>query len=344
MAHLGGIISRGPGLTMIEATAILPEGRITPQDSGIWSDKHVEGEYGLRRIVEFAHSQNQKIAIQIAHAGRKASTVAPWLGMDVLATEEVGGWPSNVKGPSAVPYNKEHATPKELSLDDIEELKKAWGAAVKRAVKAGFDVIEIHNAHGYLLHSFLSPVSNKRTDRYGGSFENRVRLTLEIVEVSWKEMPESMPLFLRLSASDWLEYSGDESWIVEESAKLASLLAEKGVDLLDVSSGGNSPGQKIKGGPGYQAGFAKTIKKAVGDKLLVSAVGTITSGKQAQAIISGEGEQSMGSEELDLIAAGRMFQKNPGLVWDWAEDLGIQINVANQIRWGFGGRPGAPKK
>ncbi|PMD65466.1 putative mannose-1-phosphate guanyltransferase [Hyaloscypha bicolor E] len=344
MAHLGGIISRGPGLTMIEATAILPEGRITPQDSGIWSDKHVEGEYGLRRIVEFAHSQNQKIAIQIAHAGRKASTVAPWLGMDVLATEEVGGWPSNVRGPSAVPYNEEHATPKELSLDDIEELKKAWGAAVKRAVKAGFDVIEIHNAHGYLLHSFLSPVSNKRTDRYGGSFENRVRLTLEIVEVSRKEMPESMPLFLRLSASDWLEYSGKESWTVEESAKLASLLSEKGVDLLDVSSGGNSPGQKIKGGPGYQAGFAKTIKKAVGDKLLVSAVGTITSGKQAQAIISGEGEQSMGSEELDLIAAGRMFQKNPGLVWDWAEDLGIQINVANQIRWGFGGRPGAPKK
>jgi 2,4-dienoyl-CoA reductase-like NADH-dependent reductase (Old Yellow Enzyme family) len=344
MAHLGGIISRGPGLAIIEATAILPEGRITPQDIGIWSDKHVEGEYGLRRIVEFAHSQNQKIAIQIAHAGRKASTVAPWLGMDVLATEEVGGWPSNVRGPSAVPYNEDHATPKELSLDDIEELKKAWGAAVKRAVKAGFDVIEIHNAHGYLLHSFLSPISNKRTDRYGGSFENRVRLTLEIVEVSRKEMPESMPLFLRLSATDWLEHSGEESWTVEESAKLASLLAEKGVDLLDVSSAGNSPAQKIKGGPGYQAGFAKTIKKAVGDKLLVSAVGTITNGKQAQAIISGEGEQSMGSEELDLIAAGRMFQKNPGLVWAWAEDLGIQINVANQIRWGFGGRPGAPKK
>lgn len=153
-----------------------------------------------------------------------------------------------------------------------------------------------------------------------------------------------MPLFLRLSATDWLEHSGEESWTVEESAKLASLLAEKGVDLLDVSSAGNSPAQKIKGGPGYQAGFAKTIKKAVGDKLLVSAVGTITSGKQAQAIISGKGEQSIGSEELDLIAAGRMFQKNPGLVWTWAEELGIQINVANQIRWGFGGRPGAPKK
>jgi len=344
MAHLGGIISRGPGLAVVEATSVSPEGRITPEDSGIWSDKHVEGEYGLKRIVEFAHSQNQKIAIQIAHAGRKASTVAPWLSMGALATEDVGGWPSKVLGASPIAYNEDHATPVELSLNDIEDLKKAWGAAVKRAITAGFDVIEIHNAHGYLLHSFLSPVSNKRTDKYGGSFENRVRLTLEIVELTRKAMPDSMPLFLRLSATDWLEHSEQESWTVQDSAKLAVLLAEKGVDLLDVSSGGNSPEQKIKGGPGYQAPFAKTIKKAVGDKLLVSAVGTITSGKQAQAIISGEGEGSMGGEELDLIVAGRMFQKNPGLVWAWAEELGVQINVANQIRWGFGGRPGAPKK
>lgn len=344
MAHLGGIILRGPGLAVIEATAVLPEGRITPEDSGLWKDEQVEGPFGLKSIVEFAHSQNQKIAIQIGHAGRKASTVAPWLSMGAVATEDVGGWPENVRGASAVPYNQDHATPIELSLNDIEELKKAWAAAVKRAVKAGFDVIEIHNAHGYLLNSFLSPVSNKRTDKYGGSFENRVRLTLEIVEVTRKEMPESMPLFLRLSATDWLEHSEEASWTVDDSAKLAGLLAEKGVDLLDVSSGGNSPDQKIKGGPGYQAGFAKTIKKAVGDKLLVGAVGTITTGKQAQAIISGEGEGSKGTEELDLIVAGRMFQKNPGLVWSWAEELGVQINVANQIRWGFGGRPGAPKK
>jgi 2,4-dienoyl-CoA reductase-like NADH-dependent reductase (Old Yellow Enzyme family) len=328
---------------MVEATAILPEGRITPEDSGIWDDSHVEGEYGLKSVVEFAHSQNQKIGIQIAHAGRKASTVAPWLSMGALATEDVGGWPKDVKGASAVPYNKDHAMPKELGLGDIEELKKAWGEAVKRAVRAGFDVVEIHNAHGYLLHSFLSSVSNKRTDKYGGSFENRVRLTLEIVEVSRKAMPDSMPLFLRLSATDWLEHTETESWTVEDSVKLAGLLAERGVDLLDVSTGGNSPDQKIKPGPGYQAGFAKTIKKAVGDKLLVSAVGTITGGKQAQAIISGEGEQSMGSEELDLIVAGRMFQKNPGLVWAWAEELGVQINVANQIRWAFGGRTAGKK-
>lgn len=349
MAHLGGIISRGPGLSMIEATAVLPEGRITPEDSGIWSDEHVEGHFGLKEICEFAHSQGQKIAIQLAHAGRKASTVAPWLAMGAVATEEVNGWPKNVKGPSDIPYNADHATPIAMTLQDIEDLKLAWAAAVRRAVAAGFDVIEIHNAHGYLLHSFLSPASNKRTDKYGGSFENRTRLTLEIVEICRKEMPKDMPLFLRLSASDWLdtnpEYTG-ESWTLSDSVKLAPLLASAGVDLLDVSSAGNHPQQKISPGPGYQAPFAKAIKAAVGDALLIGTVGTITSGAQAEALLTGKGDEkvSHGAQELDLVIAGRMFQKNPGLVWTWAEELGVQIQVANQIRWGFGGRPGAPKK
>jgi 2,4-dienoyl-CoA reductase-like NADH-dependent reductase (Old Yellow Enzyme family) len=234
-----------------------------------------------------------------------------------------------------------------MTLSDIEELKKAWVAAVRRALKAGFDVIEIHNAHGYLLHSFLSPASNQRTDQYGGSFENRIRLTLEIVELTRKEMPKDMPLFLRLSATDWLdvnpEYKG-ESWTVADSAKLAPLLAERGVDLLDVSSGGNHPLQKIAGGPGYQVPFAKEIKKAVGDKMLVGTVGSIKTGPQAEAILTGKGDESHGDQELDMVIAGRMFQKNPALVWSWAEELGVEINVANQIRWGFGGRPGAPKK
>jgi 2,4-dienoyl-CoA reductase-like NADH-dependent reductase (Old Yellow Enzyme family) len=235
-----------------------------------------------------------------------------------------------------------------MTLSDIEELKTAWVAAVHRAIKAGFDVIEIHNAHGYLLHEFLSPVSNKRTDQYGGSFENRIRLTLEIVELTRKAMPDSMPLFLRLSATDWLdvnpEYKGD-SWKVADSIELAKLLATRGVDFLDVSSSGNHPAQKIKGGPGYQAPFAKAIKKAVGEKLLVGTVGTITSGKQAEAILTGVGEEdvSKGEQEVDAVLVGRMFQKDPGLVWTWAEELGVEINVANQIRWGFGGRPGAKK-
>ena len=303
----------------------------------------------MHRIVEFAHSQGQKIAIQLGHAGRKASTVAPWLSFGAVATKENGGWPDNVKAPSAIPYNQDHAQPSALTLEEIDFLKEKWVESVRRAVKAGFDVIEIHNAHGYLLHEFLSPTSNQRTDKYGGSFENRTRLTLELVELTRAAIPKDMPLFLRLSASDWLdanpEYKG-ESWTLQDSIKLAPLLAERGVDLLDVSSAGAHPAQKIKAGPGYQVPFAKAIKKALGPNstLHVGAVGTITSGKQAEAILTGKGEGANGEEELDLAIVGRMFQKNPGLVWTWAEELGTEINVANQIRWGFGGRPGGPKK
>ena len=193
-----------------------------------------------------------------------------------------------------------------------------------------------HTSSGYLLHSFLSPASNKRTDSYGGSFENCTRLTREIVELTRAQIPSSMPLFLRISATDWLEEENDmESWKVEDTVKLAETLADMGVDLLDVSSGGLHPKQKVKTGPGYQAPFAKAVKEKLGDKLAVGTVGTITGGKQAQQLLE---------EGLDLAIVGRMFQKNPGLVWTFAEELGVQVNVANQIRWGFGGRPGAPKK
>ena len=251
MTHLGGIVQRGPGLTMVEATAVTPEGRITPEDSGLWEDGQIEP---LRRIVEFAHSQNQKIAIQIAHAGRKASTVAPWLASGALAGEDVGGWPNNVWGPSAIPWNENHAPVKELTLEGIEKVKEAWGAAVRRAVKAGFDIIEIHNAHGYLLHSFCSPVSNQRTDQYGGSFENRTRLTREMVQVTRDNMPKDMPLFLRISGTDYLEEeAGMDSWRVEDTVRLAPTLAELGVDLLDVSGGGSHAKQHPHVGPAYQS-------------------------------------------------------------------------------------------
>ena len=179
---------------MIEATAVTPEGRITPEDSGLWSDEQIEP---LRRIVQFAHSQNQKVAIQLAHAGRKASTVAPWLDMGATATEAVGGWPHDVLAPSAVPYSDTFPKPKELDTAGIKRIVAAFVAATKRALQAGFDVIEIHNAHGYLLDSFISPISNKRTDEYGGSFENRTRLTLEIVDAVRAVIPPRMPLFLR---------------------------------------------------------------------------------------------------------------------------------------------------
>jgi len=181
-------------LTFAEATAVVPEGRITPQDVGLWSDAQIEP---LRKVIEFVHSQNQKIGIQLSHAGRKASTVAPWLSSRAISTEEVGGWPKDVVGPSPVAYNEILVTPKELSKEDIKSIVNAFAEAAKRAVTAGIDVIEIHNAHGYLLHQFISPISNKRTDEYGGSFENRIRLTLEIVNAVRAVIPKEMPLFLR---------------------------------------------------------------------------------------------------------------------------------------------------
>ncbi|KAH7119726.1 NADPH dehydrogenase [Dendryphion nanum] len=325
--HLGGIIQRGPGLSLVEATAVVPEGRITPEDSGLWKDSQIEP---LRKIVEFAHSQNQLIGIQLGHAGRKASTVAPWLSAGDIAGPELNGWPDNVKGPSAIAYNDHHCQPKEMTKEDIEELKKAWKAAVERALKAGFDTIEIHNAHGYLFHTFLSPASNKRTDEYGGSFENRIRLTLEIVDITRSTIPADMPLILRISATDWLEDAGIEGWTLDQTVKLAEILADRGVDLLDVSSAGLHPQQKVHGGPGYQEPFAKAVKDKLGDRLAVGTVGTITSGKQANGYLE--------DDNLDIAFAGRMFQKNPGLVWAWADDLGVEGRWANQIRWGFGGR------
>lgn len=216
-----------------------------------------------------------------------------------------------------------------MTEEDIQNLKTAFVAATKRALTAGFDSVEIHGAHGYLIHEFLSPAVNKRTDKYGGSFENRTRLAVEITELVRQTIPEDMPLFFRISATDWLEETDIEGWTVSETVKLAKILAVKGVDLLDVSSGGNHEAQKITPGPAYQAPFAKAVKKELGDKLMVGTVGSITGGKQANDLLE---------EGLDLAIAGRMFQKNPGLVWTWAEELNVEIQLANQIRWGFGGR------
>ncbi|KAK0248328.1 NADH-dependent flavin oxidoreductase [Friedmanniomyces endolithicus] len=335
ITHMGGIIQRGPGISCVEATAVTPQGRITPEDVGLWKDSQIEN---LARVVEFAHSQGQKIMIQLGHAGRKASTVAPWLSAGAVAGKDLNGWPDEVYAPSAIPWNENHAQPKELSLEGIEELKKAFNEAVKRALKAGFDAIEVHGAHGYLLHSFVSPVSNQRTDKYGGSFENRTRLIMEIVEETRATIPKDMPLFYRISATDWLEEVPKdqipESWTNEDSIKLAHLLADAGVDYLDVSSGGNHPLQHPHSKPAYQAPFAIAIKKAVGDKMAVGTVGMIESAKLANQLLEEEG--------LDMVTVGRGFQQNPGLVFQWADDLGQPIQMPNQIRWGVAGR-GGPK-
>lgn len=330
IAHLGGIAQRGPGFLIAEATSVQPNGRITPEDAGLWQDSQIEP---FRRVVEFVHSQNQIIGVQLAHAGRKASTVAPWLSKADTATVEAGGWPDNVKGPTNVPFHANFPTPKALTAAEIETFKQDWVAAVKRAVKAGVDFIEIHNAHGYMLMSFLSPATNDRTDQYGGSFENRIRLSLEIAKLTRDNVPKDMPIFLRVSATDWLEESlpDQPSWRVEDTVRFAQVLAEKGdIDVLDISSGGNHEKQHIHAKPGFQSPFAIAVKRAVGDKLFVGSVGMIDSAQLANSLVEKEG--------LDFVLVGRGFQKNPGLVWTWADDLNVEISMANQIRWGFASR------
>ncbi|KAF7592211.1 hypothetical protein BBP40_000482 [Aspergillus hancockii] len=341
LTHLGGIIQRGPGLAIMEATAVQKVGRITPQDLGLYED----GQIGpLKRITEFAHSQNQKIAIQLAHAGRKGSAVAPWLSGNAMAVKEVGGWPDEIVAPSAIPQEEGiNTVPKALTGKDIAALKKDFGEAAKRAVKANFDAIEIHAAHGYLLHQFLSPVSNQRTDEYGGSFENRVRLVLEVVEEIRAVIPATMPLLVRISATDWFEFDDSfkeefpESWTIAQSVQLAPLLADRGVDLVDVSSGGvhAKSAIAIKATPAYQVHFAQEIKKAVGDKLLISAVGGIKTGALAEEVVQ---------SGIDAVQAGRWFQQNPGLVRAFANELGVKVRMATQIDWSFEGRGKRAKK
>ncbi|KAF5347369.1 hypothetical protein D9758_011272 [Tetrapyrgos nigripes] len=318
MAHIGGICSRGPGLTFVEATAILPEGRITPQCAGIWDDKHTEA-WG--KLVEFAHSQNQKVGIQLAHSGRKGSTVAPFLHFGMLATENIGGWPNEVVGPSEEPWDEHHATPKPLTKEGIQRIIKAFVDATKRALEAGFDVIEIHNAHGYLLNSFCSPAVNKRTDEYGGSFENRIRFILEVVDAVRSTIPDDMPLWLRISASDYLEESMPDSpsWRVEDTIKLARILAEHGVDVINISCAGNHRAQRWQP-HAWQPVLAGMVREAIqdlkvkgGGKMFVGAAGGICDGHV--------GEKLLQEQKCDAILAGRQFQKNPGTVWAMAEDL-----------------------
>lgn len=323
-AHYGGIAQRGPGLMIIEATGVASEGRITPGCVGLWKDSQIAP---IKQVIDFGHSQGQKIGIQLAHAGRKASTLPPWVGGGV-ATDAVGGWTDNVKAPSAIPFSDGDIVPKAMSKDDIAELKEAWGAATKRALVAGADFIEIHAAHGYLLSSFLSPTANQRGDEYGGSFENRIRLPLEIAQLTRDIVGDDIPVFLRVSATDWMESESDAGWKGEDTVRFAEVLAAQGaVDLIDISSGGIVSAQKVKSGPGFQVPFAAAVKKAVGNKMLVGAVGMINSGVFADKILN--------QEELDVIFVGRAFQRDTGLAWHFAKELDVEIAMASQIRWGF---------
>lgn len=290
--HLGSRAVGGAGLVLTEATAVLPEGRISPQDLGIWEDGHVEM---LTKIVGFIHEQGGIAGMQLAHAGRKASTSRPWEGHNAVPENE-GGW-TKVVAPSAIPFSETYPMPQALTRDGIREVVDAFAAAARRACQAEFRVVEIHAAHGYLIHEFLSPLSNKREDEYGGSFENRTRLCREVVNAVRSAWPKELPLFIRISATDWVEVG----WTIEESVKLATELKELGVDLIDCSSGGNALHAKIPVGPGYQTQFAERIRREAG--ILTGAVGMITSPEQAEHIIR--------TGQADAVIMAREFLRDP---------------------------------
>jgi 2,4-dienoyl-CoA reductase-like NADH-dependent reductase (Old Yellow Enzyme family) len=290
--HLGSRAVGGAGLVLTEATAVLPEGRISPQDLGIWEDGHIEM---LAKIVGFIHEQGSVAGMQLAHAGRKASTSRPWEGHDAVPESE-GGW-TKVVAPSAVPFSDSYPMPQELTHDGISEVIDAFATAARRACQAGFRVVEVHAAHGYLIHEFLSPLSNKRDDEYGGSFENRTRLCHEVVTAVRAAWPKELPLFIRISATDWVE----GGWTIEESVRLAGELRAMGVDLVDCSSGGNALQAKIPVGPGYQTAFAERIRREA--EILTGAVGMITSPEQADHIIQ--------TGQADAVIMAREFLRDP---------------------------------
>lgn len=306
LVHLGSRAVGGASLIISEATAVSPEGRITPDDLGLWKDEHIEG---LKRIASFIESQGSIAGIQLAHAGRKASHSSPWKGGKML-TKEQGGW--QTVAADTTPYRRDDMPSLALDKAGIEKVKSDFKAAAIRALQAGFKVTEIHAAHGYLLHEFYSPLSNHRTDEYGGSFENRIRLLTEVVDAVKEVWPETLPLFVRISASDWTE----GGWTIEESVKLARILKEQKVDLIDCSSGGNVPNAKITVGPGYQVHFAETIKKEAG--ILTGAVGIITKPEQAEEIIS--------SGKADLVFIAREFLRDPYFPLHAAKALGADVS------------------
>ncbi len=291
LVHLGGRAVGGAGLVFTEATAVTPEGRISPQDLGIWKDEHIEF---LARIARFMAGQGAVPGMQLAHAGRKASTYRPWEGSGLIPPDK-GGWVP--VAPSARAYSNTYPMPQALSKDGIREITGAFVTAARRAFEAGYRIIELHGAHGYLMHEFFSPLSNFREDEYGGSFENRTRIAREIVTAVRKVWPENLPLFIRISATDWKE----GGWDLDQSVELARQLAPLGVDLVDCSSGGLDHGQKIVAGPGFQVPFAERIRRDAG--IMTAAVGLIETKEQVSEILA--------RNQADLVFMAREFLRDP---------------------------------
>jgi 2,4-dienoyl-CoA reductase-like NADH-dependent reductase (Old Yellow Enzyme family) len=309
LVHLGSRAVGGAGLVFTEATAVSPEGRISPADTGLWNDAQ---QAAWTRIAAFIASQGTVPGIQLAHAGRKGSSARPWHGGQLLNASE-GGW--TPLAPSALPHKAGEAPPQAMSRDDIRQVVDDFVTATRRAERLGLAAIELHCAHGYLLHQFLSPVSNRRDDAYGGSRENRMRLPLEVFDAVRAVWPAAKPIGVRVSASDWLDHLDTPSWTIEDTLVFGHALQRRGCDWIDVSSGGISPLQKIALGPGYQVPFAERIKRETG--LATMAVGLITEPQQAETIIAGG--------QADLFAMARAMLWNPRWVWHAAAKLGGQV-------------------
>ncbi|MER6693450.1 NADH:flavin oxidoreductase/NADH oxidase [Streptomyces minutiscleroticus] len=312
LVHYGARATGGTGLILVEATAVSPEGRISPYDLGIWNDTQVEA---FRRVTDFLRSQGTVPGIQLAHSGRKASTDRTWTGGAPLGADDAHGW--QPLGPSPVAFDAGHPVPTELTAEQIREVVGQFADAARRALAAGFEVAEVHGAHGYLIHEFLSPHSNHRTDAYGGSYENRVRFALEVVDAVRAVWPDDKPLLFRVSATDWLEEGG---WTADDTVRLAADLKEHGVDLLDVSTGGNAAGVRIPVGPGYQVPFAARVKAGTG--LPVAAVGLITEAEQAEKILT--------NGEADAVLLGRELLRDPSWARHAARAAGAAVHVPDQ--------------
>ncbi|OOQ60081.1 NADPH dehydrogenase NamA [Mucilaginibacter pedocola] len=311
LVHLGARAVGGAGLLITEATAVSPEGRISFADLGIWKDEHIAK---LKEITNFIEEQGAVAGVQLAHAGRKASHAEPWTGGRQISSTEDNGWVTYA--PSAIPFKPGEESPLELDREGIAKVITDFQSAAVRALAAGFKVIELHGAHGYLIHQFLSPISNQRTDGYGGSFENRVRLLLEIIDAVKEVWPEEYPLFVRISATEWTE----GGWAIDDSVALAQILLEKGIDLIDTSTGGNVLGARIPLKPGYQVEFAEAIKKQAG--IPTGAVGLITTSEQANEIIE--------TEQADLVLLARELLRDPHFPLRAAHELGVEIKWPNQ--------------
>lgn len=319
--HLASRAVGGAGLVFTEATAITPDGRISPDDLGIWDDVHAAP---FERIARFVKGEGAVFGIQLAHAGRKGSTKRPWDGVGVVGVEE-GGW--QPIGPTSTPFSPAYPVPREMTKADIADVVAAFRRAAFRARRVGFDVVEVHAAHGYLIHEFLSPLSNSRTDEYGGSFENRIRLCLEVVTAVREVWPEDLPCFVRISATDWT----DAGWDVEQSVELARRLVGMGVDLIDCSTGGNVPNATIPLAPGYQVPFAERIRRDAA--IATGAVGLITQSGEADAIIRGG--------QADVVVLAREMLRDPYWPLRAARELGHEVSWPSQyLRAAPAGSPG----